>query len=110
MSVGIGSTGNGEIRVHLDSKTFDDLLSNSDRTALALLQHRHTRGVDFVRSPLVTPHRELQEIVEYKFVTKDSEIQSIEVSRGGPWPAGFRFGYRMDDIRSVARTVLVRAP
>lgn len=91
------------IQVHLDSETFEDLLNREDRLATSILKHNDSEYLEFVRSPLGTSHDQLEAIPEYELKLDDkSEIRSVEIS-------GIRmmaFGYRMDDIRSVAREIL----
>jgi len=91
------------IQVYLDSETFEDLLSHKDRLANSILKHNDSEYLEFVRSPLDTSHNQLKVIPEYELKLDDkSEIGSVEILE----MRKMAFGYRMDDIRSVAREIL----
>ena len=61
-----------KIQIHLDSKTFEKLLSRSDRLAAAILRYYNSNELEFVRSPLKTIHDELKNIAEYELVSSQS--------------------------------------
>ena len=66
-----------EIGVYGDLKTFDELLTNGDRLASAILGHCDSKHLKFVRFPFGTNHEELKAVVQYKF-SKHGEIGSID--------------------------------
>ena len=91
-----------EIRVYIDSKTFDDLLNENDRLAFAILRYYNSDGLKFVRSPLKTEYTELKDVVEYELeLDSNSEIESIKIPPGEVWG----FGYRKNDIKSIAQHI-----
>ena len=60
-----------KIRIHLDSETFEKLISDSNRVAAAILRYYNTNEFEFVRSPLRTIHDELKNIAGYKLELDD---------------------------------------
>lgn len=92
-----------KIGVYIDSITFEDSLNQDDRLASAILVHYDSEYLEFVRSPLDTAHEELKNIPEYELTLNgNSEVKSIEISERRTKMA---FGYRMDDIRSIAQEI-----
>ena len=94
------------IAVFIDSKTFDDLLTNRNRLAVAVLRHCDSDYLTFVRSPLETKHDELKAIVEYKFL-ENAGVRSIQISRKDMSEES-SFGYRLEDIRAIAQKLYGR--
>ena len=50
-----------EIRILIDSQTFDELLKQKDRVATAILRHFDSDVLDFVRTPFETSFDEFRE-------------------------------------------------
>jgi len=98
-----------KIKVHLDSKTFDDLLGSNDRLAVAILRHHDSDMLEFVRSPFETKHEELKKVVEYRLLSTDHQVESIEIVREGS-EERMLFGYQMKDIRTTAASIYQREP
>jgi hypothetical protein len=92
------------IMIHIDSKTFHELLDKGDRLAAAILRHYDSDHLAFVRSPLKTTQGELNGIREYEIILEGSEIKSIIIRREGSL-VRLAFGYSMKDIEMVAREV-----
>jgi len=97
-----------KIEIHLDSRTFEDMLEQGDRVAFAILRHCDSDCLEFVRSPLETGHDELRKVVEYQLLTDDnSNINGIRVD-GEKTKIIMGFGYRMDDIRLIAKEIFCK--
>ena len=93
-----------KIRVFLDSNTFNDLLNQKDRLAIAILNY-DSECLDFVSSPLDTTYNELENIVKYELILDDnSEIKSIKITQKESGTE-MVFGYRMDNIQSIAQKI-----
>lgn len=72
----------GKIRVFIDSKSFDELLKQDDRLAIAVLRHYDSEILDFVRNPLATKFEALNNIdsiVSYELENKDSEVATLKI-------------------------------
>ncbi len=93
-----------KLKVLLDSKTFADLLKSQDRVALAILAQGNSRLLEFIRSPSAPSNDELKKIRTFELLRKEAEIEGIEI-RSAKVDAQILFGYRMDDIKVVAREV-----
>lgn len=94
-----------EIKVFIDSKTFDCLLEKKDRLAAAILRHYDSDLLDFIRNPLKTDFEELKNIVEYKLdLDKDLRINSIKITKK-EYRVSMAFGYRGEDILSITKKV-----
>lgn len=92
------------ITVHIDSITFEELLGKRERLATAILRHYDSDSLIFVRSPLRTTQKQLNDITEYEIIPDDSEIKAITIRRGAS-SARLAFGYGMEDIRMIAGKV-----
>lgn len=92
-----------KIRVHLDSDTFNDLLNQNYREAIAILRYSNSEFLDFVRSPLGIVHEELKNITEYKLIL-DSKVKSIEIKKGGLIEE-MAFYDDMDYIESISKKI-----
>ena len=93
-----------KIRVYLDSNTFNDLLNQKDRLAIAILNY-NSECLDFVSSPLDTTYNELKNIVKYELILDDnSEIKSIKITQKESGTE-MVFGYKMDAIQSIAQKI-----
>ena len=97
-----------KIGVHLDSKTFDDLLNHNDRLGIAILRHYNSGCLDFVRSPFETTFDELKNIVGYELILDEkSNVYSINITRNGLKKTWY-FGYKMDDIKVIAQKIIYK--
>ncbi len=96
-----------KIKVHVDSNSFDDLLNKDDRLAIAILRHHDSDYLEFVRSPLETRHDELRNIMEYELrLDGDSKIEAIIIAQKvSDSCIEMAFGYRMENVQSVARKI-----
>jgi hypothetical protein len=93
-----------KLRIFIDSEIFNVLLKKNDRVANAILRHYDSDILDFVRNPLSTAYGELNNVVQYEIEEKDSSINSIKITKKED-SSIMAFGYRMDDIRSIAKKV-----
>lgn len=94
-----------KIRVYIDSNTFNELLNQDDRLAIAILKHYNSDYLRFVRSPLETTYDELRNIVEYELIFGDnSEIKTIKITQK-EHQEDITFGYKMKDIQSIAQKI-----
>lgn len=84
------------ILVLIDSKAFDDLLTKQNRLAMAILRHRDSKELTFVRSPFETRHEELKTVTEYTLLEK-SGTPLIQI---GQTESVF---YALEEIREIAR-------
>ena len=107
-----------KIGVLIDSKTFDTLLKQEDRTAAAILSHRyysHSEDglLDFVRTPMTTEIDALKEVVEYQLEKNQSEISLIKIIKNDQYvqynPQS-SFPYKMKDIIAVAKQACNKDP
>lgn len=94
-----------KIGVHLDSITLEELLNKGDKLANAILEHCNSEHLEAFRSPLATNYNGLKEVVEYKVITKNSEVASIEIEHTGHYKASIFFGYKIKDIKSIAEKI-----
>jgi len=95
-----------KIRVFIDSKSFDEMLTNNDRLASAILRHEDSEFLDFVRFPLVTANQALKNIKEYRFdYNPSSKINTIDIN-GKTTKESIGFGYGFEDIESITRHIL----
>jgi len=84
------------IRVLIDSRTFDDLLTKQNRLAMAILRYRNSDELTFVRSPFETRHEELKAVMEYKLLEKSGRpIVQIGQTES--------VLYALEEIREIAR-------
>ena len=94
-----------KVRVFIDSKTFEDLLNNHDRLAIAILKYYDSERLDFVRSPFKTKFDEMKKVVEYKLkLDGSSKINSIEIIKEDSQEV-MAFSYKMEDIISIAKKI-----
>jgi hypothetical protein len=84
------------IWVLIDSKTFDDLLTKQNRLAMAILRHRDSKELTFVRSPFETRHEELKAVMEFKLLEK-SGTPLVQI---GQTESVF---YGLKELRKIAR-------
>jgi hypothetical protein len=98
-----------KLKILLDSNTFVHLLGSGDRTALAILAQLNSGLLEFMRSPPSTTDEELKGIRSFELVKKEGEIERIEI-RSDSVDAQIGFGYRMDDVRMVAKQIYGRDP
>jgi len=84
------------ILVLIDSKAFDDLLTKQNRLAMAILRHRDSKELTFVRSPFETRHEELKTVTEYTLLEKSG----TPLVRIGQTESVF---YALEEIREIAR-------
>jgi len=92
-----------KIQVFIDSKTFDDLLNDKDRVAIAILRHYDSDYLEFVRDPMETNHKELENIIEYEMILKDSGAK-LKIKRKN-LETGILFGYKTQDIEAIAKKI-----
>jgi len=84
------------IWVLIDSKTFDDLLTKQNRLARAILRHRDSNDLTFVRSPFETQHDELRAVMEYRVLERaGTPLVHIRQTES--------VFYRLKEIREIAR-------
>ena len=94
-----------KIRIHLDSETFEKLLSKSNRLAAAILRYYNTNEFEFVRSPLKTMHDELKNIARYELELDDkSEIKGITIE-SEQYKNKMAFCYEKNIILTTAQQV-----
>ncbi len=93
-----------KLGIFIDSETFNGLLDQNDRTATAILKYYDSNILDFVRNPLSTAYEELNNVVQYELEGNDSSINSIKIIKKKD-NLKMDFGYRIDDIRSIAKEV-----
>lgn len=67
-----------KIWAFIDSKTFDELLKQNVRLAIAILTY-DSEILDFIKSPLAREFEALNNIVSYELENKDSEVSSTKI-------------------------------
>ena len=98
-----------KVRVYLDSTTFNNLLTQKDRLAIAILRHYDSDCLEFVRSPLETTYDELKNVIEYELILDDnSKIESIKITRKEPLTE-MPFRDKMDVIQLLAQKIYQKA-
>jgi hypothetical protein len=98
-----------KVRVYLDSTTFNDLLTQKDRLAIAILRHYDSDCLEFVRSPLETTYDELKNVIEYELILdNNSKIESIKITRKEPLTE-MPFRDKMDVIQLLAQKIYQKA-
>lgn len=94
-----------KIHIYLDSNTFENLFSNSDRLAIALLRYYNSNCLEFVRSPLESVHIELANIIEYQLIIDDNlEIKNVVIDCD-EHKRSIGFNYAKDDIKRIAQHI-----
>jgi len=92
-----------KIQIHLDSHTFETLLSKSDRLVAAILKYYNVNELEFVRSPLKTIHDELKNIAGYELILDDnSEIMGLTIE-SKQCKSEMAFYYKKDNILTTAQ-------
>jgi len=102
-------TDSKKLNILLDSKTFDNLLKNDNRLAIAILEHYDSRLLEFIRTPFDSAYKELKRIDTFQLMRRDSEIESIEI-HSAKENAQMHFGYGMNDIKTVSKEIYSRDP
>jgi len=95
----------GRIRVFIDSKSFDELLKQNDRLAIAILSHYDSEILDFIRNPLATKFEALNNIdniVSYELENKDSKHATLKMESKYSSTSSFIW---MDHILETAKKV-----
>ncbi|MGA2682151.1 MAG: hypothetical protein ABSF44_10175 [Candidatus Bathyarchaeia archaeon] len=99
----------GKVQVLLDTNSFDLLIAQRNRVALAILGHNNSELLEFVRTPLITISEELQKIPEYGFeLDADAWIKGISILRAN-CARRVHFGYSKESILSIAKVIFGKA-
>src|SRR5437667_9619626 len=88
------------LKVMLDSKTFEDLIRNGDRLALAILSQQNSGLLLFFRTPLIDPSEQLKNIPAFNVVANESMLSTVQLSS-----RSIPFGLSVEGVRAVARNV-----
>lgn len=92
----------GKLNILIDSESFDNLLSQSNKLAERLLEYSVTKVFALLRSPFSTKHSELQRIVEFrKNYDENNNLTGLEISREESRSL-MGFFYRMKDVEDIA--------
>ncbi len=102
-------TNTKKVEVLLDTATFNSLITQGDRVALAILAYNGSEKIEFLRTPSTTSSQILQRIPEFGYeLTDDGWINGLSVQRTDT-TSTFYFGYRMEDILTIAERIFERA-
>jgi len=95
----------GNLKIFLDTKCFDYLLSKNDLEIEKILNYINSEPFEFIRSPFDTNNNELKKILTYyeKYDFKE-DLSSIEIIREKSHSC-IGFGYKMQDLESVGKTI-----
>src|SRR6266571_5389272 len=93
------------LKVMLDSKTFEDLIRSGDRLALAILSQQNSGLLVFLRTPLADPCEQLKNIPTFNVVGNESMLSTVQLSS-----RSIPIGLRVEDVRTVARKVYGHDP
>jgi hypothetical protein len=80
---------------------FDDLLMKRNRLAMAILRHRDSDDLTFVRSPFETQYEELKAVVEYRLLEK-AGTPLVQIGRTES------VFYGLKEIREIAQRIYGR--
>lgn len=107
---------NKELGILLDTTTFNNLLDNHERQAIAILNlyppdfrdfpKERTYSLRFVRTPQVTSYKELESIPEYQLGYEDSRIKYIEIPYSDGKSSAHAFMFDMKDIETITQKIL----
>jgi len=99
-----------KLKILIDSESFDSLLTKKDINAKTLLTYGYMSSnndiLNFVRSPLNTKHKELNNISEFiKVYNENRELLLIKANTSKTSLTETAFHYRMHEIEHIGKVI-----
>jgi len=95
----------GNLKIFLDTKCFNHHLCKNNLDLEKILNYMNSKPFEFIRSPFDTNNNKLKKILTYyeKYDFKE-DLSSIEIIREKSHSC-IGFGYKMQDVESVGKTI-----
>jgi len=95
----------GNLKIFFDTKCFNHLLCKNNLDVEKILNYMNSKPFEFIRSPFDTNNNKLKKILTYyeKYDFKE-DLSSIEIIREESHSC-VGFGYKMQDVESVGKTI-----
>lgn len=95
-----------KLRILIDAEAFNHLLSKGDVSAKLLLEYSIHDLVEFIRTPISTAHKELQNIPAFsEKYDENGRLSALELINDD-YQTTITFGYLMEDIEQIGKHIL----
>lgn len=92
----------GKLGIFIDSISFNQLLDDNNEKAKLILKYYSSDFFEFIRSPSITTHEELNNVIAYEKVVENGQIKNLKIIRDTT-DSSIYFEYKMGNIESIAK-------